>query len=261
MDRVGPRRHQACRGPMIDTRTVAGQVRALGHHVEPGEQGDALIAHQIHDVAGAFRADELESQQGAQGLLGGDHCRAGEIGLAQHLGQADAAQERNEEEESAQARAPRARFEAQGANVSNRRGLRAQGLWAFVVEASGQAGEPFLAQEHAEGIDTDGLPSVGEFALDVVDGEVAFAHGDDQFADAIANGCPMRSVLHDAEEAGTHVGIVAKLVAEDAKGAAGVAEAACDFVRRQPLDEVGAQRLVLALNGVVGSEKEAGVVR
>jgi len=90
-------------------------------------------------------------------------------------------------------------------------------------------------------------PASASFALDVVDGEVAFAQGDDEFADAIAHGCPMRSVLHDAEEAGTLVGIMAKFVAEDAKGAAGVAKAACDFVRRQPLDAVSPLRVLVSI--------------
>ena len=68
-------------------------------------------------------------------------------------------------------------------------------------------------------------------------------------------------MLHDAEEAGAFVGIVTELVAEDAEGAARVAKAACDLVRRHAFDEKGTECFVLTVERVVGSEKEAGVVR
>jgi len=261
VDFVGPGSHQAGRGTVIDPRTVTGQVGTLGHRVEPSEQSDAWIANQIHDVAGTFGADELEGQQGAQGLLGGDHGRAGQVGLAQDLGQANSVQERHEEKEPTQACAERAGFQTQGAHIGDGGRFGAQRRRPFLVEASGQAGEAFFAQEHAEGVDADGVPGVGEFALDVVDGQVAFAHGDDEFADRIANRGIAWSVLHDPEEAGAFVGIVAKLMAKDAEGAGGIAEAACDFVRRQPPDEKGTERFILTVEGAVGSEKEAGVFR
>ena len=79
---------------MIDARAVAGQVGTLGDYVQAGEQGDALVTNQIHDVALAFRANEFEGQQAAHGLLGGDHLRTGEVGLAQDVGQPDVFQER-----------------------------------------------------------------------------------------------------------------------------------------------------------------------
>ena len=53
---------------------------------------------------------------------------------------------------------------ADGRSSSRRRGKRAKA---------------FFTQEHAEGVDADGVPGIGEFELDVVDGQVAFAHGDD----------------------------------------------------------------------------------
>jgi hypothetical protein len=50
-------------------------------------------------------------------------------------------------------------------------------------------------------------------------------------------------------------------VAEDAKSAAGVAEATCHFVRGQTLDEESTKCFVLTVERVVGGEKEAGVIR
>ena len=51
---------------------------------------------------------------------------------------------------------------------------------------------------------------------------------------------------------------VAELVAEDAEGAGGVAEALRGLRRGQALDEVGAQGLVLAVEGLLGGQEEAG---
>jgi hypothetical protein len=60
-----------------------------------------------------------------------------------------------------------------------------------------------------------------------------------------------------AEEGSAPVGVVAELVTEDAKGARGIAEAVGDFVGGHLLDEVGAQGLILALQGILGAEEEA----
>ena len=64
----------------------------------------------------------------------------------------------------------------------------------------------------------------GEFALDVIDGEVAFAHGHGQITNAAAGRSRLRSMQRLAEEGSAFVGVVAEVVAEDAKGTRGVAE-------------------------------------
>jgi hypothetical protein len=56
------------------------------------------------------------------------------------------------------------------------------------------------------------------------------------------------------------VGFVAEAVAEDAEGGWGVAEVAGDLTGGAPFDEVGAQCLVLAVEGFLGLEEEAGGV-
>ena len=60
-DFVEPGCHEADAGPAIDTRTVTGQVRALGHHVQTGKERQALIADQIHDMALAFLANLVDA--------------------------------------------------------------------------------------------------------------------------------------------------------------------------------------------------------
>ena len=64
-----------------------------------------------------------------------------------------------------------------------------------------------------------------------------------------------------AEERGAFERIVAELIAEDAEGAGGIAEAAGDFGRWFVIDEEGAEGFVLALQGELGGEEEILVAR
>jgi hypothetical protein len=120
-------------------------------------------------------------------------------------------------------------------------------LGPFLIQASRQACESLLAEEDREGIDADGVPRVGQFASDVVDGEVPLAHGDGQVANAIALGGGVRSGGVGGKEHGPLGGIVSELMTEGAKGPGCVTEAARDLVGGLLLDEVGAEGLVLPL--------------
>ena len=57
MHLVGPGVQQPQVGATIDPGAVGGQVRALGDHVEAGEQGDPFVTDQVHDMALALLAD------------------------------------------------------------------------------------------------------------------------------------------------------------------------------------------------------------
>ena len=199
---------------------------------------------------------ELESQEGADRLLGGDRGRAGEVGRAEDLGQADRAHQRDEEPEAAESGAEGSRDEAQGPDVGHGRRFGPERLGPFLIQASRQACESLLAEEDGEGVDADGMPRVGQFASDVVDGEVSLAHGDGQVPNAIALGGGVRPVSGRGEEHGPLGGIVSELMAEDAKGPGCVAEAVRDLVGGQLLDEVGAEGLVLPLLGRFGGQEE-----
>ena len=96
-----------------------------------------------------------------------------------------------------------------------------------------------------------------QLALDVVDGEVAFAQRHREVADAIADGGVLRAVLGMLEEGRAFGGIVTELVAEDTKGTRGVGEAAGDLGRGAFLDEVGAEGLVLAVERIFRGDEEA----
>jgi len=56
---------------------VGLQVGRLGHYVEARKQSQSFVENQIHDMAFAFRAGELQSQQGEPRLRGRDHLAAG----------------------------------------------------------------------------------------------------------------------------------------------------------------------------------------
>lgn len=170
----------------------------------------------------------------------------------------DAAHQRDEEPEAAESCPERAGRRAQGPDVGHGRRLGPGGRGPFVIAASRQPGEAFLAEEDREGIDADVVPGVGQFALDVVDRQVPLAHGHDRVADAIACGRRLRPLAGGREEGGTFGGVMAELMTEDAKGAGRVAESACDLVGGPLLDEVRAEGFVLTLERCFRGQEELG---
>jgi hypothetical protein len=61
------------------------------------------------------------------------------------------------------------------------------------------------------------------------------------------------------KEAGAFGGIMAELMAQDAKGAWRVGEAPGDLRARALVNEVGAEGFVLAVEGDFGGEEEPGI--
>ena len=123
----------------------------------------------------------------------------------------------------------------------------------------GKSGEPFGLEDLGDGDRAERAPLVVQRAADVVDREVLLAQLDDPIAEGIGLGGGMRPLGRGDEEGA--LGIPAELVDEDAEAARGVAEAACRLDPREPLDEVGPQRLVLPVGGVGRFGEPAGEVR
>ena len=253
---IEPGGHEAFDDAFIERGAILGQVRSFGNDIETGEQGDAFVGDQVHDVALAFFADEFEGQQGAHGLFGRDHGRTGEFGLADDLVQAQVAHQGHEDEQAAETRAEGAWLEVESADVGDGGDVGTDRLWSFVVASPRQAGEPFLMQQDRQRMDADGLAFGGELALDVVDGQVLLAQGDGAFADEIARRRLPRPRARRGEEGFAFVGIATKLVTEDAKGAGGIGEAAGDLSGRKLVDEISAEGFVLSLGGRLGSREE-----
>jgi hypothetical protein len=204
----------------------------------------------------ALLAAELEGQEGSDRLLGGDRGRAGEVGRAEDLGQTDLAHQRDEEPEAAESGPEGSGNVTQRPDVSDGGRLGPEDLGPLLVEAPGQTCEALLTEEDGEGVDADGVPCVGQFASDVVDGEVSLAHGDGQVPNAVAFGSGVRSRGGRGEEHGPLGGIVSELMTEDAKGPRCVSEAVRDLMGGQLLDEVSAKGLVLPLLGRFGGQEE-----
>jgi hypothetical protein len=59
-----------------------------------------LIRHQVHDVTFALGADQLEGQETADRLGGGDHLRTGQARRADDGLQIDAIQQRQKQEQT-----------------------------------------------------------------------------------------------------------------------------------------------------------------
>jgi hypothetical protein len=125
----------------------------------------------------------------------------------------------------------------------------------LVVPAPRQLGEALLAQHlgHRRGADLE-VP-LPQGAGDVVDREVALAHLDDEAAGAGLLRLLLWSVRGvDEEDA---LGVVPEVVAQHAERGRGVAEGMRDVGGRSMLDEVRAQRLVLAVASLHRLQEES----
>ena len=128
-----------------------------------------------------------------------------------------------------------------------------------LVESPGQRGEAELAQHLAHGGGAQWRALLLEGFGDFVDGVIAFA----QQLDGNPRGGLLRLALGTAyggEEEGGR-GVTAEVVAQHAKRALGVAELGGDLFGGAFIDEVAAQRLVLALFGVLGLAEKAPALR
>src|SRR5207247_147863 len=131
----------------------------------------------------------------------------------------------------------------------------------LLVTAARKPRETFLAQQHRQRTDADGVTRVGEIALDVIDGEIFLAHGHSQLPDSVARRCFLRATLDRLEKPGAFCGIVAELMTEDAKSAGRVIKTAGGFLRREVFNEIAAKRFVLAMRRVFRRGREIGLRR
>jgi hypothetical protein len=83
-----------------------------------------------------------------------------------------------------------------------------------------------------------------------------FAQSDCAFADQIANRSMIGARAWRREECVTLAGIVAELMAENAKGTGRIAEASRDFGGREFFEEEGAEGFVLPLGRQLGGREE-----
>jgi len=192
-------------------------------------------------------------------LLGGNHGRTGQSYLSYDLAQSDVLHHGEEQEQAPGTSAEGSRGQAEGSDIGDGRGFGPKGLGTFLVEPPGKAGKAFLPKQEGQSIDTDGFPGSGQLPLDVIDGEVAFPHRDHQVSERITDRSQSWLLGDAREEPGAKVGIVAKLMAEDAERTWGITESAGDLNRGKFLDEEGTQGFVLPLETRFRGEEEGGI--
>ena len=254
---VGPGVHQARGAAAIDAGTVGREVGPFRDDVEAGKEGDARVEHQIHDMALAFFAEQLERQQGPHRLGRRNHFRFRQRGGAHDGGHIEIPHQRHEEEQAPDARAKRARGDTQRAHVGHGRRVRLQPVRPLVIPTTGQPGEALFPQQDRQGVDAGRVAGRRQLPLDIVDGQILLPHRDSEIPHAVTNRRGLRPMFERLEESGALAGIMAKLVTEDPEGAGRVAKAARHDVGGLALDEESAQGLILPLARRIGGEKEA----
>ena len=136
---------------------VGIQVGRLGHHVQPRKQSQSFIENQIHDMAFAFGAGELQPQQGEPCLRGRDHLAAGIAGLPNQAGQVAIHQQGQKQEQATELSREAARGQGKLAAIGDVGGRGMEGRGTFVILAPGQAGEAFFVQDLPDGGGEDGV--------------------------------------------------------------------------------------------------------
>jgi hypothetical protein len=176
----------------------------------------------------------------------------------QHLVEWDGGEVWGEEEKPRELGTERTWAEIEGADISDGGSLWACSVWAFVISASREPSEALLFENDGDSRGAEHVPRTLECIVDVIDGQVLFAHGDDLIAQAILLRCGLRALLGREEKLA--VGVLAELMTKNAKAALGVAKALGHLLGREVIDEVGSQSLVLTVRGARGFEEEGGVV-
>ena len=129
--------------------------------VEAGEQGQALVGHQGHDMAFALQRPEFEGQAGAQGMGRGNHFgtrQAASLGQSLHR---QAGQMGQEQEQASASGEDMARGQRESAHIGHCFDGRARALGPFLIEAAGQRGEALRLEHLAHRRRTPSIPPPG----------------------------------------------------------------------------------------------------
>src|SRR5262249_56386470 len=99
-------------------------------------------------------------------------------------------------------------------------------------------------QNLPDGGDTEGSAVVFQGSLDVIDGKILLAHGQNELADGVFLGLAAGTGFEVAEE--IRLG-AAEVVAENTKGDVRIGESFCGLLGRKNYAEKGPKKLVLAV--------------
>jgi hypothetical protein len=165
-------------------------------------------------------------------------------------------QKREDQKEAAQLGLELSRLQGELAPIGHGGCGRAVGIGAILIFSPRQASKAFIVQNLPDGGATEGCVVVLEGALNVVDGEILFAHSQNEVAGGALLGLGARAGLEVLEKGGFST---AEMVTENAEGAWGVAEALGDLLGGGAFQKVGAQGLILALGGGGWLQEEPGL--
>ena len=240
-----PGRKQPHRLRVIDPAGVLREEALLREDVQAGKQPESVVGHQGHHMALPFDRPELQGQRSPHGMTGGNHLRARQPGVLCYSVDVEPDQIRQEQKESAAGRREPARRQRKVPDVGHRLDRRPRTIRALFVQAPGQRGETLGLQYLADGRRTQGLLLLLEGFADLVDGVVALAQLDDQVPRGrLLRLRPWSPPWRDEEDG---IGIPTEVVAQDVKSGHRVAEGAGHLLGGTPLDEIGAESLVLPL--------------
>ena len=227
---------------------VAGQGGFLGEHREPGEQGGGGVGEQVIDVGDPPGAGELERQQGQQPGDGGDDAGAGVAGRRGQGGQVQGHQVRDGEQQPGPGAVQPVR---PGAEVDDRRGRpgrvaagSGRGDAGLGLRVPQQPPEPLLGEDLRD----RGAVQRGVLGFqppgDLIGGQPLPPQLDDPAAGPVLGrrGAGGRAGLAGR---GEQLQLPGPVLADQVDHRPpGVAEPRARLRIRQPVHEVGAQRLV-----------------
>ena len=189
-------------------------------------------------------------------MIGRDHFGSRQGTLLGDLLQRNLSQIFAEEEKAPELGSERARGEIQQSDISDASSFGLGRMRTFVISTPRQASKAFFLEKLGDGDGAETGLLLRECTLDIVHREVLLAQLDDTVADTVTLGCDTWSLVRGKKELAIRV--AAEVMAEDAKGTRRVAEARRGFGRRDPIDEEGAQGLILAMCGGGWVEESAG---
>jgi hypothetical protein len=187
-----------------------------------------------------------------------DHRGSWKSRLLKDLLQWNLTEERQEEEEAPKLGLELPGGEVQTAHIRYRGNLGPCTGGPFLIASSGQAGKPFLFEDRGDGRWSQRMAFILQDLADVIDGEVLFAKANDLVTEVVLLAGTLRAFGGRHKE--TPMGILAKLVAQDAKTTGSVAKPSSRFSRREAFDEVGSKGLILPVRGIGGFEEDLGEI-
>ena len=254
-----PAVEQRGQAPRPQPAGVLAEKGGLGHDVQPGPERQPLVEDEVHDVAPALGARQLEGEGGPDRLGGRDHRRPRQTRRGDEAVQVERDQPGQEHEQPTQGGRDPARGQADLPDVGDRRPIGARPLGPVLVAAPRQAAEPLRSHHLVNRREAQGVALLGQGIVDVVDRQVLLAQGHDQRAGRILLRLDLGPPRDVPEELAP--GPLAEAVAKDPERARRIPKAAGRRGRGEALDEVGAQRLVLPLPRVLRLDEEASLGR